>query len=73
MAGHDEVPAGWHKSTWSTDTGCVEVRVGTDRVHVRDSKDREGAVLTFTSAEWRAFLAGVHGGEFELPAVACPP
>ena len=41
-------------------------------MHVRHSLDRRGPVLTFTHAEWQAFLAGVHGGEFELPA-ACTP
>jgi hypothetical protein len=25
-------------------------------VHVRDSKDRDGGLLTFTPAAWRAFV-----------------
>ncbi len=37
-------------------------------VAVRDSKDRSGPVLLFTHDEWKAFLAGAHEGEFELPA-----
>lgn len=35
-------------------------------IHVRNSKDPGGAVLTFSRAEWTAFLGGVHCGEFEL-------
>jgi hypothetical protein len=45
---------------------CVEVRIGVDEVHVRDSKDRYGPVLCFTHSEWRAFLAGVRAGEFDV-------
>lgn len=58
----------WRKSTRSNPGECVEINMADGRVHVRDSKDREGPMLTFTYGEWRAFLAGVHGGEFELPA-----
>jgi hypothetical protein len=31
---------------------------------IRDSKDPDGAVLVFTSAEWEAFAAGVTAGDF---------
>lgn len=44
---------------------CVEVAgLSTDLVKVRDSQNRCGPVLRFTSAEWAAFLGGVRGGEF---------
>ena len=39
---------------------------GTPIVAVRDSKDRQGPVLVFGSAEWRAFAAAVKAGEFDL-------
>jgi Domain of unknown function (DUF397) len=68
MAGHDEVIEGWRKSSWSGSESCVEVRVDAEQVHVRDSKDRRGPVLTFSHAEWRAFVAGVYDGEFGPPA-----
>jgi hypothetical protein len=35
-------------------------------VAVRDSKDPAGPVLTFTSAEWVAFVNGAKDGQFEL-------
>lgn len=36
-------------------------------VYVRDSKDPDGPVLRFSSAEWAAFVAGARAGEFDLP------
>ena len=61
--------AQWRKSTYSGSNGggCVEIaRNLPGIVAVRDSKDREGPVLTFTPAEWAAFTAGVRDGEFDL-------
>jgi hypothetical protein len=58
--------AAWRKSTRSGNNGCVEVAFVEDRVAVRDSKDRSGAVLVFTAHEWEAFVGGVRTGEFEL-------
>jgi Domain of unknown function (DUF397) len=57
--------ARWRKSSYSGNNGCVEVAVVGDRVAVRDSKDRGGPVLLFTSDEWAAFLAGARDGEFD--------
>jgi len=68
MAEHGEVAEGWRKSSRSDTGNCVEVHIGPDRVRVRHSRNERGLVLAFTHQEWRAFLAGVHGGEFELPA-----
>ncbi|MEV5818383.1 DUF397 domain-containing protein [Micromonospora harpali] len=51
--------ARWKKSTRSGTSGgdCVEVADNLPGViAVRDSKDRRGAVLTFTPARWKAFL-----------------
>jgi hypothetical protein len=57
----------WRKSTLSHTNGCVEVAFVDDRVAVRDSKDRNGAVLLFTPFEWEAFVGGVRDGEFDNP------
>jgi hypothetical protein len=38
----------------------------TGEILVRDSKNPDAAVLRFTEAEWKAFLGGVHDGEFEV-------
>ncbi|NBE82652.1 DUF397 domain-containing protein [Micromonospora rubida] len=51
--------ARWRTSTRSSTNGgnCVEVADNLPGVvAVRDSKDRDGAVLTFGPAAWRAFV-----------------
>jgi hypothetical protein len=57
----------WFKSSLSfSNSNCVEVAsLPGGEIGVRDSKDVEGAVLRFTSDEWRAFLGGVRNGEFD--------
>ncbi len=61
--------ATWKTSTRSGGNGnCVEVAFVDGVVAVRDSKDRGGAVLTFTPAEWGAFIGGAADHEFDLPA-----
>ncbi|MFI0417735.1 DUF397 domain-containing protein [Spongiactinospora sp. 9N601] len=55
----------WRKSTRSTDNGgnCVEVATNLPGlIAVRDSKDPTGPTLTFTPAEWTAFLHRVNDG-----------
>jgi hypothetical protein len=45
----------WRKSSFSgSEANCVEV-AARDRVLVRDTKNRSGAVLRFTPAAWRRF------------------
>ena len=63
----DQAQMEWRKSTLSTTNGCVEVAFVGGRIAVRDSKNQgRGPVLVFTDVEWRAFLGGVRGGEFDL-------
>jgi hypothetical protein len=50
----------WRKSSRSGGAGeCVEVATTGSQVWVRDSKDRDGAVLRFAAADWQAFLASI--------------
>lgn len=60
----------WRKSSHSSNGGdtCVEVGQTADgSILVRDTKDRgHGPVHRYTVDEWRAFIAGVHAGEFDL-------
>lgn len=65
----EQSPAAWHISTHSNDNGgsCVEAGPlldGSGRVAVRHSKAPDAAIIVYTRAEWRAFLAGVKAGEF---------
>jgi hypothetical protein len=56
----------WRKSSFSSTNGsCVEVRRMAASVQVRDTKDREGPVLTFAAESWQDFVAGLHHGEFD--------
>ena len=57
----------WRKSTKSNFQGCVEVRFVGDSVELRNSRDRDGPILVFTTNEWDAFLAGAQEREFDLP------
>ena len=57
--------AKWRKSSRSGNNGCVEVAFVEGRVAVRDSKDRGGPILVFTSLEWVAFIEAVRDREFD--------
>jgi predicted secreted Zn-dependent protease len=63
-------PAGyelaWRKAQISAGNGaCVEAAPLNGMVAVRDSKNPTGPILTYTAAEWRAFLDGAKKGEFD--------
>jgi hypothetical protein len=69
----------WRKSSRSGNgANCVEIATVDARLFpidkaqtagrlflVRDSKDPDGPVLSFTPDEWRAFTEGVKDGEFD--------
>lgn len=57
----------WHKSSYSGQGNCLEVARLADGVAVRDSKHPDAGMLTFTPAEWQAFVAGCRAGEFDTP------
>ncbi|MGW8885234.1 DUF397 domain-containing protein [Streptomyces sp. NPDC055749] len=48
----------WYKSSYSGAEGgeCVEVAAWPGTVHVRDSKDKTGPILSVTSGGWAAFV-----------------
>jgi hypothetical protein len=60
----------WKKSTRSNGNGgsnCVEIMITDNQILVRDTKDNgQGAELSFTPAEWQAFIEGVKDSEFDL-------
>ncbi|MFI6289513.1 DUF397 domain-containing protein [Streptomyces sp. NPDC051018] len=49
----------WFKSSYSSGAGnsCVEIADLTDRVGIRDSKDKQGAALVVPAASWARFVA----------------
>ncbi|MGP2437655.1 DUF397 domain-containing protein [Streptomyces sp. JW3] len=50
----------WSKSSYSGTEGgdCVEVAAGTTAIHIRDSKDVTGPVLTVSPKSWSEFVRG---------------
>ncbi|MDI5974062.1 DUF397 domain-containing protein [Streptomyces sp. SL13] len=59
--------AGWFRSSFcgGGTGGCVVFRFVDGGIQLRDDKVRDSAVLTFTAAEWDAFLLGAWNGEFD--------
>jgi len=55
----------WRRASRCGTNTCVEVAKFEGRYLVRDSKHPEAAALSFSSDEWRAFVAGVKGSEFD--------
>nr|MDT0663309.1 DUF397 domain-containing protein [Micromonospora sp. DSM 115978] len=56
----------WITSSRSAGNGgeCVEMRRHDGRTEVRDSKDQNGPVLTFSPTNWTAFTTGLRAGSF---------
>ena len=58
---------GFRVSSFCSEGGCVGVAIEPGgEVRVVDTKADDGPALTFTPAEWAAFVAGVKAGEFDL-------
>jgi Domain of unknown function (DUF397) len=64
MDAGDEDPK-WRKSSYSSSGACVEVAPQRETILVRDSKDPEGAILTFGRESFTAFIAAVADGDFD--------
>jgi hypothetical protein len=61
----------WRKSSRSGSGGggtggCVEVAITTRLVGVRDSKNPNKGLLTFSPARWKDLIRGVKNGNFDL-------
>lgn len=59
----------WVKSSYSGSQGGNCVEVAADRqgeVLVRDTKDRDGAVLGFRGASWRRFATEIKAGQHRV-------
>ncbi|MFF9770699.1 DUF397 domain-containing protein [Streptomyces sp. NPDC014636] len=51
-------PLTWVKSSYSSNDGpeCVEVAITPATIHIRDSKDMNGAQLAVSGTTWTEFL-----------------
>ena len=66
---HTPPSLAWRKSSRSNGSGncCQWAPLADGGVAFRDSKlGEESPVLTFTQAEWKAFIDGVKAGEADL-------
>ena len=56
-----ETVSSWRKSSYSGANGgeCVEVAATAGTVMVRDTKDRNGNVLSVPPSAWRAFVSAL--------------
>lgn len=64
------IPAGEADLTWRTALSCnggncVRVAASGTTVHIGDSKDPDGPILSYTKGEWRDFLTGAKNGDFD--------
>ena len=65
-ASAESVQPQWRKAQSSIANGaCVEAAPMNGMVAIRDSKNPQGPMLTYTAGEWRAFLDGAKKGEFD--------
>lgn len=55
----------WIKSSFSSQTDCVEMAFSPTVTAIRDSKSVKGPVLLFSGRAWAEFIAGVKQGEFD--------
>ncbi|MEU8269398.1 DUF397 domain-containing protein [Sphaerisporangium sp. NPDC049002] len=64
----------WTKSTYSGEAGgCVEISLADTGIAVRDSKNPNGPVLTYTDHEWDVFIQAVKHGEFKDDHIGTRP
>ncbi|MBQ1052389.1 DUF397 domain-containing protein [Micromonospora sp. C51] len=54
----------WRTSSRSGSGECVEVAGFAEAVGVRDSRDRQGAELSFAATSWTRFVAATRAGRF---------
>jgi hypothetical protein len=60
----EHTPLRWRTSTASGGGNCVEVAMCADVVHIRDSKDPSGPVLSLSQSAWTMFCQRVVMGDF---------
>ena len=63
----DSKKSPWRIATMSQDANCVQVRRDSDNgmIDVGNSRFPDGPFLSYTQAEWGAFLDGAKKGEFD--------
>jgi hypothetical protein len=65
MGGKSAGEPTWHTSKRCDGGGCVEIGTLGEAILIRSSKAADGTFVTLTRDEWRVFVAGVKGGDFD--------
>ena len=65
MSSSTEQPR-WRRSRHCSGGSCVELAKVGDRYLVRDGKNPEVSPLSFSTAEWEAFVQGIKLGDFRF-------
>jgi Domain of unknown function (DUF397) len=56
----------WRKARRSANNGaCVELAPAAGQILIRDSKDQNGPVISYSGNSWRLFLAAAKTGCFD--------
>jgi hypothetical protein len=55
----------WRVARRCNGGACVRVAATDGTVLIGDTKDPQGPVLSYTAAEWRAFVEGIRQGDFD--------
>lgn len=54
------IESNWRTSTYSSGNGqCAEISQSKAKVMIRDTQDRDGAVLAFTGEQWLEFISRI--------------
>lgn len=61
MAEFEQLYVVWRKSTYSNSGGCVEVAAASGSVLIRDSANKDKAMLRLSPTAWSAFLVRARG------------
>jgi hypothetical protein len=56
----------WRKSTRSDSGGCIEVALANGIVLLRDSKRRDGSILSIAPRAWTTLIAEVRGSAIDI-------
>lgn len=55
----------WHTGRQCDGGACAEIGTLGESVLIRNSADPDGPAVTLSREEWRVFVAGVKGGDFD--------
>ena len=66
VSGRKPLGGTWQRSSRCVSAGCLEARRVGDLVHLRNSRHPDHARVLCDLDEWRAFVAAVKAGEFDV-------